>query len=104
MVSRDKPIVHFKEGLVNDNIEMNNDSRLDNKRIAKNSVMLYLRMFLMVGISIYTSRVILKVLGVTDYGIYNVVGSVVITFNFVDEKFAEYREFSIEWLSKVLKE
>ena len=83
MVSRDKPIVHFKEGLVNDNIEMNNDSRLDNKRIAKNSVMLYLRMFLMVGISMYTSRVILKVLGVTDYGIYNVVGSVVITFNFI---------------------
>ena len=62
---------------------MVNDSQLDNKRIAKNSIMLYLRMFLMVGISMYTSRLILKVLGVTDYGIYNVVGSVVVTFNFI---------------------
>ncbi len=55
----------------------------DNKRIAKNTVMLYLRMFLIMGVSLYTSRVVLQVLGVTDYGIYNVVGGVVSLFSFI---------------------
>lgn len=55
----------------------------NNKRIAKNSLMLYMRMFFMMGISLYTSRVILQVLGVTDYGIYNVVGGVVVSFSFI---------------------
>ena len=55
----------------------------DNKRIAKNTIMLYLRMFLIMGVSLYTSRVVLQVLGVTDYGIYNVVGGVVSLFSFI---------------------
>lgn len=46
-------------------------------RIAQNTFFLYLRMFLMMAIGLYTSRVILNVLGVKDYGIYNVVGGVV---------------------------
>ena len=49
----------------------------NNKRILKNTVMLYIRMFLILGISLYTSRIILKHLGVEDFGIYNVVGGIV---------------------------
>lgn len=48
-----------------------------NKRIAQNTLLLYIRMMLSMGISLYTSRVVLSTLGVEDYGIYNVVGGVV---------------------------
>lgn len=48
-----------------------------NKRIASNTIYLYIRMLINLGISLYTSRVILDVLGVDDYGIYNVVGGFV---------------------------
>lgn len=54
------------------------------KRIAKNTLLLYLRMFLMMGISIYTSRVVLGALGADDYGIYNVVGGFVGLFAVVN--------------------
>ena len=53
----------------------------NNKRIAKNTVMLYFRMILLLLVSLYTSRVILNALGVEDYGIYNVVGGVVTMFS-----------------------
>ena len=56
----------------------------NNKRIAKNTLFLYLRMFINMGISLYTSRIILNVLGTSDYGIYGVVGSVVVIFTFVN--------------------
>ena len=49
-----------------------------NRLIAKNATMLYLRMFVTMAISFYTSRVVLKALGVSDYGIYNVVGGVIV--------------------------
>lgn len=52
----------------------------NNKRIAKNTVLLYFRMLLMMVVSLYTSRVILHVLGVEDYGVYSVVGGVVSLF------------------------
>lgn len=55
----------------------------DNKRIAKNTMFLYIRMFLIMGISLYTSRVVLKALGVEDYGLYNVVGGIVTMFSFL---------------------
>ena len=51
------------------------------QRIAKNTVFLYIRMFVMMIISLYTSRVVLNVLGVEDYGTYNVVGGVVGMFS-----------------------
>lgn len=51
-----------------------------NKRIAKNTLALYIRMLFSMGISLYTSRIILGVLGVEDFGIYNVVGGVVSMF------------------------
>lgn len=49
----------------------------NNKRVAKNTIMLYCRMFIMVLVTLYTSRVVLQTLGVEDYGIYNVVGGIV---------------------------
>ena len=55
----------------------------NNKRIAKNTALLYVRMLFIMAVSLYTSRVILQALGVTDFGIYNVVGGVVAMFNFI---------------------
>lgn len=52
-----------------------------NKRIVQNTLLLYIRMFLMMGVSLYTSRVVLKTLGIEDYGIYNVVGGIVSMFS-----------------------
>ena len=59
---------------------MSNQTSENNKRLAKNTLFLYLRMFLMMAISLFTSRVVLSTLGVSDYGIYNVVGGVVAMF------------------------
>ena len=53
----------------------------NNKRIAKNTLLLYFRMLLTMAVSLYTSRVVLGALGVEDYGIYNVVGGVVAMFS-----------------------
>lgn len=56
----------------------------NNKRIAKNTLLLYIRMLFMMAISLYTSRVVLNTLGIEDYGIYNVVGGVVAMFGFIN--------------------
>lgn len=56
----------------------------DNKRIAKNTIFLYFRMILIMGVSLFTSRVILDKLGVVDYGLYNVVGGVVGMLSFLN--------------------
>lgn len=55
-----------------------------NKRIAKNTLMLYIRMLLLMLVNLYTSRVVFNVLGVEDYGLYSVVGSIVIFLGFVN--------------------
>lgn len=52
------------------------------KRVAKNTLFLYIRMFLILGISLYTTRVVLEELGVSDYGIYNLVGGIVTMIGF----------------------
>lgn len=52
-------------------------------RIAKNTIILYVRQLLIMAVSLYTSRVVLKVLGVTDFGIFNVVGGMVSMFSFL---------------------
>ena len=59
-----------------------------NKRIAKNTLLLYVRMLFMMAVSLYTSRVVLNTLGVEDYGIYNVVGGVVAMFGFINSSMA----------------
>lgn len=53
------------------------DNTTENKRIAKNTVYLYFRQIFVMFVSLYTSRLILKELGVEDFGIYNVIGGVV---------------------------
>ena len=59
------------------------DTAQNNKRIAKNTLLLYVRMLFMMAVSLYTSRVILRTLGVEDFGIYNVVGGVVSMFSVI---------------------
>lgn len=56
----------------------------NNKRIAKNTLLLYVRTLFVMVVSLYTSRVVLNTLGVSDYGIYNVVGGVVTMFGFIN--------------------
>ena len=56
----------------------------NNKRIAKNTIFLYIRMLVLMVVSLYTSRVVLAALGVEDYGIYNVVGGIVVLFTFIN--------------------
>ena len=53
------------------------DNTSNNKRIAKNTLMLYVRMFILMLVSLYTSRVVLNALGVEDFGINNVVAGFV---------------------------
>ena len=55
-------------------------NRENNKRIVKNTLVLYVRMLFLMAIGLYTSRVILEVLGVEDFGVYNVVGGFVALF------------------------
>lgn len=69
---------------------MSNSS--NNKRIAKNTLFLYLRMIVVIIIGLYTSRVILQTLGVEDYGIYNLVGGIVSMLSFLNS--ADGRCFS----------
>ena len=56
----------------------------NNKRIAKNTLFLYIRQIFVMVVALYTSRVVLATLGVTDYGIYNVVGGIVSLFTFIN--------------------
>lgn len=66
---------------------MSNTS-VNNKRIAKNTLFLYFRTLLVMLVSLYTSRVILQTLGETDFGIYNIVGGVVVLFSFLNQAMA----------------
>lgn len=54
-------------------------------RLMKNTILLYFRMALMMCINLYTSRVVLEALGVEDYGIFNVVGGVIVMFSFFSD-------------------
>jgi len=56
----------------------------DNKRIAKNTAMLYFRMLFIMCVTLYTTRIILNTLGIEDFGIYNVVGGIVVMFTFLN--------------------
>ena len=60
----------------------------NNKRIARNTLFLYLRMILIMGVSLYTSRVILRALGEVDFGLYNVVGGIIVIFSFMTNSMA----------------
>lgn len=56
----------------------------NDKRIAKNTLFLYFRLFITLIVGLYTSRVVLSTLGVSDYGIYNVIGGIVAMFAFIN--------------------
>ena len=56
----------------------------NNKRIAKNTLFLYVRMFVMMLTALFTSRIVLDVLGVVDYGLNNIIGGVVVLFSFLN--------------------
>ena len=60
------------------------DYSANNKRIAKNTLFLYIRMLFITAVSLYTSRIVLATLGAEDYGTYNVVGGVVVLFTFLN--------------------
>ena len=70
----------------------------DYRRVAKNTAFLYLRQLIVVLVGLYTSRVVLRVLGETDFGIYNIVGAVVVYLNFLMQALtnATYRFFTFE--------
>lgn len=65
-------------------LDMSQNISIKNKRIAKNTIFLYLRMFIVLLLTLYISRVVLDVLGVVDYGVYNVVGGFVAMFAFLN--------------------
>ena len=72
----------------------------NNKRIAKNTILLYCRLFALMVVSLYTSRVVLNTLGAEDYGIYNVVGGFVAIFciltNALSNAISRFITFSTE--------
>ena len=59
------------------------------KKIVKNTAFLYVRMLILMVISLYTSRLVLKELGITDYGIYNVIGGLITIFSFINGSMAQ---------------
>lgn len=65
------------------------DSFANNKRIAKNTLLLYFRMIILMLVALYTSRVVLDALGEVDYGIYNVVGGLVAMFSILSSSLSK---------------
>lgn len=63
---------------------MTESSTSNNKRIAKNTMFLYMRTFVILIVSLFTSRIVLQALGAEDYGIYNIIGGVVVLFSFLN--------------------
>ena len=70
-----------------ENIEQE-DFTINNKRIAKNTLMLYFRMLFNMVVSLFTARIVLIELGVEDFGIFNVVGGIIGMFTFINSSMA----------------
>lgn len=65
-----------------------------NSRIAKNTLFLFLRMVLVMGVTLFTSRVLLHKIGITDFGIYSVIGGVIAMVSFLNTSLASgYQRF-----------
>lgn len=60
------------------------DNSANNNRIARNSIFMSIRMVIVLGITLYTTRALLRILGVEDYGVYNVVCGFVSMFTFLN--------------------
>lgn len=69
------------------------------KRLAKNTLMLYFRQFLIIVVNLYTVRVVLNTLGASDYGIYNVIAGTVTMLGFLSNSMAmaSQRFFLLNW-------
>ena len=63
---------------------MSQDNTLNNKRIAKNTLYLYARMLVTMFVSLFTTRINFQALGIDNFGIYNVVGSIIVFFTFIN--------------------
>lgn len=63
-------------------------TQINNRQIAKNTVYMYIRMLLIMVVSLYTSRVVLQTLGEEDFGTYSIVGGVVVLFTFISNAMA----------------
>ena len=64
----------------------------DNRRIAKNTFVLYIRMAVVLIISLYTSRVVLKALGVDDFGLFGVIGGLIGLFAFMQSSLSKAKK------------
>ena len=79
-----KKLLNFEQTMSEDRNKGRSERISDNStRVAKNTLMLYFRMLLMMFIGLFTSRIILKTLGVSDYDVYGTVGSIVAAFTVV---------------------
>ena len=67
----------------NDDFVMHNTISANRRKVAHNTFLLYIRMFVVMGIGLYIGRIILDTLGEIDYGIYNVVGGVITVSSFL---------------------
>lgn len=59
--------------------------KVDNKKIARNTIYMYVRMLVTMVVSLFTARVNFQALGIDNFGIYNVVGSVIVFFIFINQ-------------------
>lgn len=60
----------------------------NNKRIARNTLYMYFRMLVLMAVSFYTMRIVFNTLGIDDFGIYNIVGSIIVLFSFINNGLA----------------
>ena len=72
-------------------------SAVNNRQIAKNAIFLYLRTFFMVILLLISSRILLKVLGAEDFGLYNLVGSIVAMFTSLRVVFASATQLFLNY-------
>ena len=73
----------------------------NSRRVAKNTILLYIRMFIMMLVGFYTTRVIMNALGESDFGVYGAVGGVVAMFSILTGAIAG--AISRSWSSPSLK-
>ena len=55
-----------------------------NTRLAKNAMLLYIQQLVIMGVTLFTFRLVLKLLGEIDYGAYSVIAGVIVLFSFLN--------------------
>lgn len=73
------------------------ETKTNNLLIAKNTIFMYIRMLIIMLVSLYTSRVVLNTLGVDDFGIYNIVGGIVVLFAFINQAMSSATQRNISY-------